>query len=408
MSASTVTGATPGAPTSRGASPSAPTTPSTPTIRTVLRRARFWIGLAAALAIIALIASALLSTSSSGRPLDPDAAAPTGARALVKVLEAQGVEVEPLGNAEEVRDAVRDETTVFVADVEGVLSPERLQLAVGRAERVVLVQPDSLVLEGIAPEIGQTGGLDGAKGADCGLPAAERAERIDVEGTGYRLLDGEEGELCFGYSDGAALAQVQDGTQTVTVIGTGAVFSNEGVDELGAAALALGLLGETAHVVWYLPDASDLETAALPTPDELLPRWVNPAILLAMLTGLLVLFWRGRRLGPLVVERLPAIVRASETMEGRARLYARDSARLHALDSLRIGTVRRLAARVGLPRTASVAEVVDAVAAVIERPRDEVAAALVDADPASDAELLRISDDLLLLEQFVADATTPT
>ena len=101
-----------------------------------------------------------------------------------------------------------------------------------------------------------------------------------------------------------------------------------------------------------------------------------------------------RRVGPLVVENLPVVVRASETMEGRARLYERSNARLHALDALRIGTVARLAAHAAgcrAPRPST--EVVDAVAAVTGRDRAAVAGILIDHVPSTDAELVHLSDD---------------
>ncbi len=111
--------------------------------------------------------------------------------------------------------------------------------------------------------------------------------------------------------------------------------------------------------------------------------------------------WRGRRFGPLVVENLPVTVRASETMEGRARLYQKSSARLRALDSLRIGTIARLARSCGLPRLATVEEVVAAVAPLTGRPVTEVRGLLIDRHPASDAELVVLSDELLELERNV-------
>jgi hypothetical protein len=101
------------------------------------------------------------------------------------------------------------------------------------------------------------------------------------------------------------------------------------------------------------------------------------------------------------------VVRASETMEGRARLYERSNSRLHALDALRVGTVTRLATTCGLPRTASVGEVVDAVAALTGRDRTAVADILIDHVPSSDAELVHLSDQLLRLEVDAARAGRP-
>ena len=53
-----------------------------------------------------------------------------------------------------------------------------------------------------------------------------------------------------------------------------------------------------------------------------------PVIVLLLTAGLAAAIWRGRRFGPLVPERLPVTVRAAETTEGRARLYA------HARDAV--------------------------------------------------------------------------
>ena len=97
---------------------------------------------------------------------------------------------------------------------------------------------------------------------------------------------------------------------------------------------------------------------------SLTPPWVTPLILLVVLFGLAAAIWRGRRLGALVAERLPVVVRANETMEGRARLYERAGSREHALDSLRIGALARLAKLCGLPRRATLDDVIDAVAAL--------------------------------------------
>ena len=62
----------------------------------------------------------------------------------------------------------------------------------------------------------------------------------------------------------------------------------------------------------------------------------------------LLALWQGRRLGPLVAERLPVVVRASETVEGRGRLYRSRRARDRAADALRTATLQRMLPRLGL------------------------------------------------------------
>jgi hypothetical protein len=134
----------------------------------------------------------------------------------------------------------------------------------------------------------------------------------------------------------------------------------------------------------------------------------TPVMLLLTATAVAAMVWRGRRLGPLVVERMPVVVRASETTEGRARLYERSGQRRHALDQLRIGALGRLARLAGLSSTSSVDEVVDRVASLLQADPRGLRHVLVDADPADDAELVRLSDSLLDLEGAVARAAAPS
>jgi hypothetical protein len=185
------------------------------------------------------------------------------------------------------------------------------------------------------------------------------------------------------------------------VAGATDALTNGVVLQQGNAAYALALLGPSDRLVWYLPSVADLSTDGETPPT---PGWVAPTVLLLLVTTVVAGVWRGRRFGPLIVENLPVVVRASETMEGRARLYQRSSARLRALDAIRMGTVSRLARRVGLPSAATVREVADAAAALLGRDARAVHALLLDEEPVGDADLVRLSDGLLELERAVDQA----
>ena len=75
---------------------------------------------------------------------------------------------------------------------------------------------------------------------------------------------------------------------------------------------------------------------------------------------LLLALWRARRLGPVVAEPLPVVVRAAETVEGRARLYRRGGARGQAArGAARRRPVAGSGRALGLPRRADPPAVVD-------------------------------------------------
>ena len=75
---------------------------------------------------------------------------------------------------------------------------------------------------------------------------------------------------------------------------------------------------------------------------SVVPAWFGPAMLLLASAVVVLGIARGRRLGPVVTEPLPVVVRASETTTSRARLYrrSRDRARMTAI--LRTATTTRL------------------------------------------------------------------
>jgi hypothetical protein len=185
------------------------------------------------------------------------------------------------------------------------------------------------------------------------------------------------------------------------VWGTADPLTNDRLDEDGNAALAMNLLGQERRLVWYLPMLGDALATEEKSPYALMPSWWKWGFLQVAIAVLLLGLWRMRRLGPVVVEPLPVVVRAAETVEGRARLYQRAHARDRAADVLRAATRERLAPMVGLPATAPPPALVDAVAARVGRPAGEVGPLLYGSIPVDDATLVRLADDLDTLEREV-------
>lgn len=390
----------------------------TPRMRTTLRRRLFWIVVVVAALVTAVVTIGLGSSATTdANRYSIENAAPAGSRAVAEVLRQQGVDVVAAGSLDETREAVDSAdggVTVLLSDPYAYLDADRLADVEAFARdgaRLVLVEPDSRQLRALTDGIANAGApaSSDSVAAGCALPAAERAGTITAPIAVYRDLGGATGtSACFRSGDDTyALIErpVGSAAGSVTVFGAGDALTNGVVTEEGNAALALGVLGEGDTLVWYRPGPDDLEGGAPATLGSLTPGWVTPVILLLILVVVAAGIWRGRRFGPVVVENLPVTVRASETMEGRARLYARQSAHARALDALRIGTISRLTVLLALPRHASVVEVSRAVAAVTGRNVDEVYSILVGAMPRNETDLLALSDRLLALEQDTTRVT---
>ncbi len=383
----------------------------TPTVGRVARRALFWVVIAVFVLTIAIVALATAGSAATGPPLDPKSASPGGSMAVAEVLRQHGVDVVVASTLIEARAGVRsfDDTTVLLYDPDGFLDDNQLASAATLARTVVVVDARFTQLRAIAPEVAQAGRVNGVLTADCGLAAARKAGTVSGGAVGYRVVDASADTIsCFGSGDKVfSLVQVNRDGVALTMLGLTGALTNEHVIDDGNAALALNLLGGKSTLVWYIPTLADVPDGGPATLGELTPGWVSPVLILLVLTFVAAAVWRGRRFGPLVVENLPVTVRSSETMLGRARLYERSSSRLRALDSLRVGAIHRLAALCGLPRTATVDEVISAVAAVTRAQLSDIRTLLVDAVPATDADLLSLSDALLILERDVAVAVRP-
>lgn len=385
----------------------------TPTVRQSFRRRRIWI-VFALLAVAAAVATLVIQNafSAAGRPLAADSPAPAGAQAVVEVLRDQGVAVTVASSLD---DAInRSEATdaaLFVHDGDALLDGEQWALLADSTPRLVVAAPGFTALRAIAPGVATAGVADDtSRAAQCDIPAATRAESLT--GALRSLSTAEaDGDVvgCFPDDDGA-FAFVDTGD--VALVADTAVFANESIVDGGAAALALGLLGERENLVWYLPVITDVDAGTAPTLAEITPGWVSPAITLLIVATVAAGVWRGRRLGPLVAEDLPVVVRASETMEGRARLYARTSDRGHALDALRAGTLGRLARHLGLGATAPAREIADAASGLLDADRSAIHTLLIDDAPRSDRDLVTMARALHDLEERAIDTirprTTPT
>lgn len=388
--------------------PTAPVAPgrgssTDPTAADVWRSAK---GPVAVLALV-LLAGLLLALAhggSSSRRLDPASPKPDGGRALAELLRGQGVRVDVVTTSDEMAATTRRGDTLLV--VEPDLLPD------GQVERVRSIGADVVLLAPLrpgryVPGVTARPTSSGVRSPGCGLAVARRAGRADAGVLGFATAGTPLAGAARCYpSDGApSLVQGSPDGRTVTLVGSTDPFTNARLGDEGNAALALALLGAHPRLVWYLPSPSDVAARAPSTSFyDLVPHGVWWGLLQLAVAVVLLALWRARRLGAVVTEPLPVVVRAAETVEGRARLYRRAGARGQAAEALRAAARARLLPALGLPRRTEPTSVVATVAGRAGRPAPEVAALLYGPAPADDAALVRLADDLDTLEKEVRRA----
>ncbi|PTT62225.1 DUF4350 domain-containing protein, partial [Arthrobacter sp. HMWF013] len=307
-----------------------------------VRRHRGWAltGLAAA-AGLAVIVAGQLAPKGDTVPLSVHNAGPGGAKAVSRILGSHGVSVRDVGSFDQAVQALEDRpgATLLLYDGNGFLDSTQLADLTSAAERTVLVTPRLGTLSALDAGISQAGVVPESSPLlepGCGLPDATAAGT--VSGDAGFLYDG--GTVCYRPPGSAAglLASADGGA--LTVLGSTSAISNRALAKNGNAALVLRTLGKSRDLVWYLPGLSDAGATEAPrTLDGLAPDWVGFLGPWLIFVAVLAMVWRGRRLGPLVFEPLPVVVKAAETAEGRARLYHESHALDRARDNLRAGTL---------------------------------------------------------------------
>ncbi|MET9829678.1 DUF4350 domain-containing protein [Streptomyces sp. NPDC006385] len=390
-----------------------PSTSASPTARQVWTRAR-GVALAVVLLLVAAVVIATIRSDARHGTLDPRSADPNGSRAIAELLADRGVDTRVVTTLDEARAAATADTTLLVTDPDLLTHRQQSRLhsaTTGTDGRTVLVAPGSRSVERLVPGVtaDPATSLDSELAPGCSLPAAQRAGTADLGGIRYTTthLDADE---CYPSERLATLLRVPeaDGDGDTVVLGAPDILYNDRLDEQGNASLALQLLGSRPHLVWYLPSLSD--TSATDADDErsffdLLPSGWLWGTLQLFIAAALAALWRARRLGPLVPEKLPVAIRASETVEGRARLYRKANARDRAAAALRSTTRTRLASLVGVPAAQAHAPeaLLPALSAHLHNHGDgqTLPTLLFGPPPSDDAALISLADQLDALEREV-------
>jgi hypothetical protein len=366
---------------------------------------RIWQGVRWPLAIVAVIvATGVVVMLSRGDQtlgaLEPGSYEPGGAHALTKLLGDEGVDVRLVHTIAEAEAEIGEGATLLV-NAPDLVPTGRLDPLRRRAADVVFVAPGPTALRETLPTVhavaqNEVGTLD----PECTVEAAVAAGNVTLGGFGY-VSPGARS--CYPGEDGATLLQVSDtATGTTTLLGTAAPLTNDRLSSEGNAALTLHLLGKHPKLVWYLPSVTDPALdGAKKSVVELIPAGWRFGFLQILIAVALLALWRARRLGPVVAEPLPIVVRAAETAEGRARLYRRAKASDHAGETLRDAARARLRTVLGLPRDAEPAALVASVSARTGRHANEIGSVLYGPPPADDAALVRLADELDRVEREV-------
>ncbi|MEO3758490.1 DUF4350 domain-containing protein [Mycobacterium sp. B14F4] len=371
-----------------------------PTLRQRWRGAR-WVLLALVVIVGLAALSAYLTAPRPGGRMDPTSTSPDGARALVTLVREQGVDVVEAPDVAAVEAAARPDALIVVVQTYHLVDEELLgRLAALPGDRL-LVEPMSRTREALAPGIESAGStsLGSGRRPACDLREATRAGAVKLDmSAAYEASGDIPVTRCY---DGALVRYIAGGRR-VTVVGSSEFMANDALLDEGNAALAMNLTGTNPRMIWFAPQFTEGESSGGATLFELIPDQVWWILWQLVLVVALLAVSKARRVGPLVAERLPVVVRASETVEGRGRLYRSRRARDRAADALRTAALQRIVPRLGLGRNADPTAVAHGVAFLCGTAPQSAMRTLFGPPPGDDAELVNLARELDDIERQVA------
>ncbi len=368
--------------------------------------------------VVGSIVALLAPGPNNQRPLSPLSSEKSGSKALAQVLQGQGVEVQVPATFGAVRSLQgRDRTLLVIGG--GLLGKAPTRELAKVADRVVLVEPSEQNLAdlGLPLTIVQASMPPGVT-PDCSWPAARNAGPSELDGVAFRSTRPVPGgtTLCYpvptatpGDATGGIAVVSKGGVQYV-LVGSESILRNDAMKDPGHAALGLWTLGAHRDLVWWVVDPFDgsLENGGKAVdPTSLLPGWLDRVQLWLLVGAGLAVLWKWRRMGRLVAEPLPVVVRSAETAHGRAALYRRAGARDRAAAVLRADALRRIARRRALPASSDAALVARAAASAAGWDPVQVLYILTGPPPADDRQLTALVSELDRLVAAVAGDHLP-
>jgi hypothetical protein len=376
---------------------------------TLWRKARFpAVLILVGLGLVTILAA--IGTQPNTAPLDPRSTAPAGGHALSVLLGNRGVSVTVADRVDQLDSSAG---TAILLTAPAQVATRALRTIAAAAATVIVVDPSETALSALdvaAVPDAQTTGRTFDPG--CTLPAALTAGPVRISGDLYAVGSGTSRPsgltACYReQGDAALLEATRPNGATTIVLGSPSTLSNAQLAAQGDAALALGLLAGPA--VEWVP--GNLHAGPPPPSRRGLFNLLPPRLLWATLQLFIAVAvfaaWRSRRLGRPVVEPLPVVVRATETIEGSARLMQAGNARGVAARSLRTASLGRLRQALRLGADDDPASTVALVAERTRTPAEAVADVLYGGEPSDDMELVGLAQQLPRLEADVHQSAVP-
>ncbi|QPK94628.1 hypothetical protein HCQ94_02710 [Actinomyces sp. zg-332] len=301
--------------------------------------------LIALLLIIAFIVSMIFNNTKSSTPYAIDNPGKNGTMALSEVLREKSTYIKTINRVSNIKNISSKEDSAIVVLNPHMIPDKKLKtIENNKVKDIIFINTANANLSNI-----QTTFSSSTKPitSDCTLDFLNYKTKIShslfsllpknssdsVSNTNLAVCFPIKGKEGTSY----ALIQKKNANNTLTYISDGSIFTNGQITKEGNAALALNILNKYKTVYWYLPYLEDFSS-----PEEkqtgvnaLLPPGTYQLVILLAIATLFYLSGKSIRLGKVVEEDLPVIVKHEDIIFSKANLYRKSNDQEYTANILR-------------------------------------------------------------------------
>jgi hypothetical protein len=351
--------------------------------------------------VLFLLAVPLVNSDNSPAPFDPKSTHPDGSKAFVMLMQQAGAQFS-------VGDAPGNGTAVLIQDTLSVEEAKRIRSWVEGGGRLIVADPTSSLTAATVTSSSSVRSKVLTPQCNASYVAGVRKIRPNTSANYEQFeRDADAVNSCFPYRNGYFLSEHEEGAGSVIDIGSPDLFSNQDLANYDNAVLITNLVQPAPgkNIVWLQTngEVSSSDSSGGSTLSQLLPDHVKEAFLQLIVAALVLILWRGRRLGKPVDEDPLVAIPASQLVVASGNLLETAGLRDDAAAMMRRHARQAFVQLLGVDANVSDVALMQIIHDRTNIAADRIEAVMVTMPAADDAQLITLAQQI---EYLYTEATS--
>ncbi len=289
------------------------------------------------LIIISIILTTLFSNTTSEQPYAINNPNKNGTMALIQVLKNKKIEIEKIKNYSQLTQIKNSQKTATVIVNPNYIPKKSLQKIITKTKNDLFLL-NIINYKDNNVESDFKGKVDNIK-SECKFEYINNKTKISHSLTSIHTSTSTEKNIikCFPTTNNNyALIINKTKKQKIFYISDASIFNNKNITSASNASLALNMFSKYQKINWYTSDITDQYSMKKIENNPLTPPWAKNIIIITLISAILLLISKSKRLKPIAKENNITLTRSTDTTTGKANLYKKNNDQNYVAEIIRI------------------------------------------------------------------------